>query len=254
MNLALGGGSPIETAYLVKALMKCPSRPKRVVVSFGPPVFMDAEVYWYRSVLFDFLTFQQMEEVRLRSQLLGDTSVYHHAKGPHHLNDLLENYYHRINLPSYYFPAMLNAGFVGRREKNLRVLEETLRDRGHRLFGNAASADWASPEARMQAFAPAPLLDHYFRRMLTVLRERSIPVYFASAPINEATDRKMRPAVRQEFARYLDRVGKKHANFKVLGPLLPALPAESFSDPEHLNKAGAAVWSDLVTSQLASLD
>ena len=71
MNLALGGGSPIETAYLVKHLLKCP-RARSASHFVSSTVFM-GEVDWTRSALCDFLL-PTMEDVRLTSQL-GDTSV-----------------------------------------------------------------------------------------------------------------------------------------------------------------------------------
>jgi hypothetical protein len=252
VNLGLGGASPIEGAYLVEDILKCPSRPKRVIVSYSPAIFINPEVYWTRSAAFGLLSFRQMEEVRLASQRLNDHAVYAQADGGFHLAGLFANYGRRLSLPSYYFPAMLNAGFVARKGRNDSMLEAVLDSRGHHFFGTASRTDWPSPdEPNIVRFQPSPLLHHYFERLISLLEDNGISVYFVGMPLNEVTAQAMRPGVRAEFAAYLDGVGKRHRNFRVLGEVLPVLPAEYFGDPDHLNPKGATMWSNLVAKRIA---
>lgn len=254
VNLALGGASPIESTYLVEGILKCPSRPRRAIISFSPAIFMQPEVYWTRSAAFGLLTFQQMEEVRLASQRLGDPTVYSQAQGGFHFYGLLANYWRRFSLPSYYFPAMLNAVFINRKERNDGVLDTVLRARGHYFFGTAARTDWPSPdEPKILKFKPSPLLDYYFDKLISLLHDNDISAYFVGMPLNEMTDRAMRPELREEFAAYLNQVEKRHRKFRVLGGALPVLPPEYFGDPDHLNPTGATMWSGLVAKRIAEV-
>jgi hypothetical protein len=245
VNLSLGGGTPIEFAYLVEQILKCPSLPKRVIVSFPPLHLMEVDAYWERSVLFGFLTFSQMEEVRRISRRLNDKLIYTGKS-----SDFVLNYSYSVSLPAYYFPAMVNGWFVARKEKNSMEMNAVLRSGGHRLFGTAPGSDWYGKEAWLGRFKPAPVLDYYFDKGIALLNKHGIPTYFVSMPLNDVTFRAMRADLHGDFANYLARYSERYGTFQVLGEVLSSLPGKYFGDPAHLNMAGAKMWSDLVANRV----
>jgi hypothetical protein len=251
-NLALGGSVPIEGYYLAERIVRCPELPKRVIVSFAPWHFIKAGVYWPRTALFGFLNREEMEEVRHVSRRLNDPVIY--SVGLTGGLDLIKNYSYSVSLPSYYFPAMVNALFVGRKKQNDAILETTLRNRGHHLFGQANGAAWPNnEETKLVAFKPSRLLEHYFDRMITLLGQRGIEVAFMSMPVNERTRAGINPTMLEAFRGFLTAKAERHSNFRAVGEFPPVLDAEYFGDPEHLNERGARMWSDYVKSKLDGL-
>jgi hypothetical protein len=249
-NLALGGGTPIESFYIAEKLLKCPTPPKRVVISFASVHFMLADVYWTRSAMFHFFTFDQMEEVRDRSRQLLDGNVYQQGT-VNSVVGLLKNASYSASFPSYYFPAMVNAGFIGRRERNDQVLRVVLNSRGHHLFGTAPRSDWPAYDAWQSQFTPSPLFDFYFDRTIALLSSNHINVYFVSMPINELTFKSIRQDLPIRLGQYLKGFEQRYPGFRIAGEVIPHLPTEYFGDPVHLNGPGAKLWSQLVARTLA---
>jgi hypothetical protein len=245
VNLSLGGGTPIEFAHQVEQIVRCPTLPKRVIVSFPPYHLMKVDSYWGRSALFGFLDFRQMEAVRETSQRLGDILIYSGKIG-----EFIANYSYAISFPSYYFPAMVNAWFVTRKKQNDIEFDMVLRSRGHHFFGTAPSSNGPSQEAWLGRFKPAPVLDHYLDKGIALLSKNNIPVYFVGMPLNEMTFQMMRPDLRAEFAKYVEQFARRYKNFQVVGDFLPSLPGKYFGDPVHLNPIGAQMWSELVAKRI----
>ena len=249
VNLALGAATPIESERIAERIAKCPTPPKRVLLSFQTPYMMIEQAYWERTALFHYLDFGQMEELRKLSLELQDTVVYSRRPFDSFL-EIFKNYSYSIGFPSYYFPAMINARFIGRREKNEEFLQATLRNRGQHFFGMADRTEWFSSEAELTKFKPTPVLDHYFDRMLATLRERGIKVYFVGAPLNQFTYDRLDHEAMGGFVSYLESKAAKDPNFRILGSPVYALANDYFGDVEHVNPRGSAVWSASVAELL----
>jgi hypothetical protein len=249
VNLAAGGASPIETKHMVKDILKCPNLPKRVILPFLPLYMTEEQVYWERTALFNYLTYDEMEEVRETVLRLDDHLVYSTNRFDSYL-EKIKNLSYSLSFPTYYFPAMVHAGFVGRKQRNEIELQKTLQGRGHHFFGMADETEWLAPEALMENFAPRPVLVNYYDRVLKMLRERGIKVYFVGAPLNEPSRKHLKPEVVEQFTKFIRDREARDPNFRALGDLLPSLPAKYFGDEEHLNAKGAAIWSASVAEML----
>jgi hypothetical protein len=249
VNLAVGGATPIESLRIAESIAKCPNPPKRVVFSFLPLYLMDEQVYWERTALFNYLDFGQMEELRRDSLRLSDSLVYPKDRFNSFL-DKFKNYGYSISFPTFYFPAMVNAGFVGRKERNELELQATLNSRGQHFFGMAERSDWLAPETLLDKFEPTPVLNYYFDRVLAVLAERGIKVYFVGAPFNETSYERLKPETSSTFIKYLKDIEASDPNFRMLGVPLFSMPNENFGDIEHVNPRGAAKWSASVAELL----
>ncbi len=251
VNLSVGGASPIETSRAVESILKCPTVPKRVLLSFSPAYLTDVQVYWERTAPFNYLNFDQLEEVRKASIQLNDPMLYS-TSSIHKVFDKIQNYSYWINFPSHYFPAMVNAGFITRKARNSFELDKTVLDRGHHFFGTEAESNWYSEEALASDFKPPRLVDFYFEKFISALDNRGIKIYFVGAPMNETTFQKMDPNFEKEFIMYIDNIRARHSNFEILGNPLPHLPNNNFGDSEHLNSRGAVTFSASVAKLLAN--
>jgi hypothetical protein len=55
-----------------------------------------------------------------------------------------------------------------------------------------------------------------------------------------------------DFQDYLSKLVAAHPNFHVLGPAMTELDDDFFGDSSHLNRRGAALFSDRVNAMLAA--
>jgi len=242
-NLAVGGGEAIEAYVAVRRALACPMPPLRVVISFDAAHFVHPDLFWDRSVRFGFLDHAELAELRAISERLGDVSVLDqkHADGlPRGLRALL----YTARFPGVYFNSLLKGGVLLRWWDNRAALRTGLASRGQYFFGTAAGSSVVAVDGHIARFAPLPVLDAYFDRMLALLAARHIATDFVAMPMNASTWRVVQPALRDGFAAYLAGYAARYPNFHVVGPLMPAWNDGWFGDEfAHLNPAGAALFS-----------
>ncbi|HUB43760.1 MAG TPA: hypothetical protein VMB73_02135 [Acetobacteraceae bacterium] len=242
-NLAVGGGMPVETYIVVKRALSCPVPPRRVVISLDAAHFALADLFWERSVSFGFVGPSDLAMLRRVARETGDESLTV-PKRPDGLPYWLRARLYAWGFPSLHFASLAKGGLILRLWRNRATLAQTLAARGQYFFGRDAGSSVVASEGHMTAFAPLPLLDRYFDRMLALLAARGIPVDFVAMPMNEATAHAVRPEVRAAFAAYLARYAARYANFHIIGPPMPAWPDRYFGDEfSHLNPEGAALFS-----------
>jgi len=244
VNVSFGGASPVETFYASQAILRCKSTPGRVILSISPGLFVESQYFWPRSVLFGFLSFGQLEEIRKASRSLGDTTFY----GPPKVGDweaMLDNRLHAALFPSYYTSYIINHLVVGRWRENRAARAQTLATNGQHGYG---MADGSSD---LRAFRPSTLLNSYLERLLDSYAARGTPVDFIAVPMNQSTYERMSPAVIEAFQAYLDKLAATHPNFHVVGRAVNPMDDAYFGDSTHLNARGAEVFSDRVKTLLA---
>jgi hypothetical protein len=242
-NLAVGGGESIEAYSVVRRALGCAEPPRRVIVSFDAGHFMRPDLLWERSVGFGFLQPAEVVELRRVSQRLGDFSIYG-MKRTDGLAPSLRAALYAIRFPSVYFGSLIHGGVLLRWWENCESLHRATAARGQYFFGTASGSDKVAVEGHLERFAALPVLDWYFDRMLALLGARGIEVDFVAMPMNEATARKVRPALRAGFAAYLASYAARYSNFHVIGDVMPHWPDRFFGDAySHLNPRGAALMS-----------
>ncbi len=252
-NLALGGASPIEMYFMAERALRCPNAPRRVILSFSPPLLIDdTNYYWPRTALFGFLSDAQMDAVRRTARAVGDTSLYP-APNVGDLDARLTDWLYAHHFPSYAVSSVVNARGFGRLAENHRFYDEVLRTRGHHLYGTNSGFDVPADEAFLTRFKPSPLTDVYMRRLIAALAARGAEVLYIPAPLNEATTSRMDPAVVRQISAYLDGLQARFANFRLIGPAVVSYPDKLFGDAHHLNAQGARLFSAGVAAELAAL-
>ncbi len=242
-NLAVGGGESIEAWSAVRRALACPQPPARVIVSFDAGHFMRPDLFWERSVGFGFLDPAEVTELRRASQQLGDASIYG-MKRADGLPPRLRAALYAVRFPSLYFASLMHGGVLLRWWENSDSLRRAIAARGQYFFGTAAGCNGVAVEGHLDHFALLPVLDWYFDRMLALLAARGIEVDFVAMPMNEATARAVRPALRDGFAAYLASYAARYPNFHIIGNVMPHWPDRLFGDAfSHLNPQGAALFS-----------
>ncbi len=242
-NLAVGGGEAIEAYVAVRRALACPDPPVRVVISFDAAHFVQPDLFWDRSVRFGFFDYADLRELRAVSERLDDVSVLDQKRAdglPRGIRALL----YAARFPGLYFNSLLKGGVLLRWSDNQAALRAGLAARGQYFFGTAPGSNVVAADGNLEAFTPLPVLGAYFDRMLALLAARHIATDFVAMPLNAATWRAVRPAVREGFASYLASYAARYPNFHIVGPLMPDWNDSWFGDEfAHLNPAGATLFS-----------
>ena len=242
-NLAVGGGEAIEAYAVLHRALACPILPRRVIVSFDAAHFIEPDLFWDRSVRFGAVDYAELQELRDVSERLGDTSLLDqkHADG---LPRGLRAWLYAVRFPGLYFNSLLRGGVLLRWWSNHAALRAGIAARGQYFFGTAAGSSVVARDGHLDRFVPLPVLDAYFDQMLALLAAHHIETDFVAMPLNAATSRAIRPALRDGFAAYLANYAARYPNLHIVGPLLPAWDDGWFGDEfAHLNPPGAALFS-----------
>jgi hypothetical protein len=250
-NLAFGGASPVETFYAAQSILKCDRSPRRVLLSISPALFTTSSYFWDRTVLFGFLTYDQLEEIRSKSRTFQETMFYQAPKFGD-WDAILENWLHSVSFPSYYTSYMVNHLILGRLKVNTAVKEETQASSGQHSYGLDDGSSDVADDAAIREFRPSPMFNYYLERLLEDYAKRGTRVDFVALPINRSTFDKMNPQVISDFHNYLYELTLAHQNFHILGPAIAELDDNFFGDSSHLNKRGAILFSDKVNAMLES--
>jgi hypothetical protein len=250
-NLALGGGEPIEAYVALRRALACPNPPRRVVISFSAGHFALPDLFWQRSVGYGFLSFTDLEQLRIISRRLHDGSVYAMSLDDG-LPPRLRAAFYAVRFPPLYFASLLHGGIFLRASENQAALDRATRSRGQYFFGTARGTSIVAVDGHLNAFRPLPVLDWYFDRMLALLAARGIEADFVATPMNQATWDSVRANVRAAFTAYLQHYAARYPNLHLIGPAMPHWPDRYFGDAfSHLNPEGAARFSRAFSAWLA---
>jgi hypothetical protein len=227
--------------------------PRAVLISFSPANLMRVDnlvhVFWGRSVPFGYFNLKELNEILHRSRGLNDRTLFG-PEAPADCDAFLKSFFYTIKFPSYYVPALLDAGFEDRSAGNQKMFDLVLSDRGHAYYGQAKGAAGPDAEVGLQSFAPQEIIDDYFNRTLALLDSHKIPAYFVAMPHNVASTQLYSPHMNEEFNRYINSYTSRYPRFHILGELFLSWPSDNFGDFAHLNAKGATLWSDQVAKLL----
>jgi hypothetical protein len=250
-NLAFSGSSPIEAYFAVKRALLCRNRPKVVVIAYSPGKYMADGDFWNISARVGILNFADMRGVRRESDALHSREIQDLRRGDH-LAPIVREALFALRFPPFYFNSLVNGYIFGRYFHNRESAHRILADRGHAFFGTDAGSDVVAGEASLPRFAASPVVGGYFEAAMAALAADGIPVVILSPPVNDATCRRMKPALRAELTRYLAETIAAYPGARIAGPVIPCWPDRLFGDAFHLNPAGASLYAPLVAGWLQS--
>ncbi len=112
-NLSFGAGTPIELYYVAKSILKCPNRPKAVILAFVPSSFATNSFYpelgrtffWERAIEYNVVSFSDSLEVLKYSRQFNDTLI----AGPKSLFDIdyrVKAFLFCLKFPPYLLPEV----------------------------------------------------------------------------------------------------------------------------------------------------
>lgn len=235
-SLTLGGATPIELRWLLRAYLENHPAPRRLVISITPGHLIHAEAFWERSVKFGLLSPAEVDELLDQERLLNDDVL------SETLAARWEASLYRWSLaPIYYGEYVASLGFL-RRGKNHAVLAQLERDRGRYHFGTASSALLPSEEAQWNSFLPSPLLEQQFDALLEDASSLPCDVAFVLAPISERTAEQLDPRFVRDFAEFLAARAQRFPAI-ALETEQPIYRNDAFGDPSHLGPEAAETFS-----------
>lgn len=246
-NISFGATTPVEMYFSVRRALRCPDPPARVVLTLDPMQFQNVSPFlWKNAARFGFLDFAELEAVRHEADALGDPAFARADTGDG-LGGLPRDLLYAAHFPPLYFAALLKSQGFGRYASNRARRAEVLAARGFVPYphpaGERPPEGYVAELAALDRFAPIALQDAYLRRTLDLLGAAGREVGLLTTPINQTTDRRLNPAVRAQFAAYLQDLAARGAHVHVLGAVLPPWPDRLFSDRNHLDPEGAAAYT-----------
>jgi hypothetical protein len=248
-NLAMGLVTPVELYFQTRHILDCPRPPKRVVLSISIQQLERANQFWGRNALFGLMTFDDLEAIRRQSRAMNDTTLFAKATIGD-IDAILNSWLITHRFPSFYFASLVNGAVVGRLSANHRQRELIVRSGGHFLYGTAPGSDDVSIDGVFPEFRVAPILDYYFKQMISLFASRGVEITFLAVPVNDATYRTISEKLEREFAGYMSSLQQQQPNFHVVGEPLRHWDNKWFGDANHLNAAGAERFSAEVAKYL----
>jgi len=256
VNLGLEMSSPIEAFRFTQLMLSSPHPPRAILVLYGPwrlnssdRSFFDDPTYQF---FFDDAVSAGLYDRPMLDGLVSRARALHEplpgAKSPGDIDFRLTYGLKLLRFPSFYFPSLLQAVSNHRQKSNLRVYDEIRASAGHvpgPVNHGAQNPIYLGPHFRL-----SPVLDAYFSDMLSLLRQRDIPVFYLGEPVSDVTAAILPAGFRIEYVNFIENYKAKYPNFHPLGDPLPQLSWHEFGDPRHLSPEGAIRFSDHVAQLL----
>jgi len=222
INLALGGGTPVEAFLILQRLVNDSTHIKKLLISFAPGHFENHEAFLGRAILFGFYTIDEYEEI-------AKYTVHNRLFG----NDTDKVRSCNLRLPMCYTSYIKYLFLPGRYEKNINFYNETLLSHGWHLFGT--DTPMAKPvDVKSTNFQPDPALDSYFDKLINLAKDKNIKLFYYLAPLERSSYKLIRSSYRNEFLSYIKRKAPDMEFFDG-GPV----SSDLIGDGSHVNLRGA---------------
>lgn len=233
VNLAVGGGTPIESYYLLKRLVDKGVAIPSMVISFTPTHLTGYNSFHSRTLPFDVLKASELDDL---VAFADGMPIF--GKRPWELLTC------RWQLPACFKPYYRYLVRPGRIQKNHAFEQVTLDQKGWHLFGVDTPANMPE-EAALTQFKPEPLVDRYLVRLLELAKTHHIKVTFFVPPLAEKAYWRIDPGYRQGFVAYLKtRLGD--SAYLDAGPV----PLSYMGDGSHVSDQGAAFATEILNDKV----
>jgi hypothetical protein len=240
-NLTLGAVSPVETYFFIRAALRCPQPPRRVVLSFSVPSFTAVNEYlWENAVRYGYLSYTDLREISRAAHDLGDPSI-DQVRTRLGLVGNIRNALYAIRFPPLYFNSLMQGELFRRYDLNRSIHDRILRAQGHVTYqGHAEQV--ADPDAAHD-FKAAPIQTYYFDKILALLHQRHVRTIFVAMPVSQSSRELMPSGSAERFTAYLHTFADRDPNFQVVDPVVFAWPDRLYVDGIHFDAEGASLFS-----------
>lgn len=234
-NLAVGGGTTIEMYYSLRRYLKYHPKPEKVIMAFAAAHYIGEGGFTSRDLYFHFLPlWEQLEAQYVGYRQKGWRKVqWFRAK-------IIDTLKYDLLFPQKYSAACINSRFR-RGEFNRAQYQQNAANKGHQYFGRAESTPDCNGDAGMN-FIPDGRGDFYLRKIISLCKERGIPLFIEQLPVNEASYQHFSET--DFYPKYRSYLSNLSGETGV--PVeceVPCYPPECFGDASHVNWRGAERFS-----------
>ncbi len=238
-NFGLSGATPIEAYFLLKRYLASGKKTERVYLMFGMTHFQLADSLQEYTLAYGILTLE--EELTL----LNDIRIYGSPEkgNPHWMETWANSALTLLGVDSQTSIQVRKRLFTSSHEYISEKLETMKRTKGQHHF----------VDETLDRFQPAPLVDyhhlnlnplisHYLRQTLDLLRESGIETIVDFVPNNSVSWLKFSPGFHQEWQDFRQTLKRDYPEI-TLGDI-SHYPPEMYGDHSHMNAAGAEKFSE----------
>ena len=230
-NLSLGGGTPVEGYFTLLKYLKRNKLPEKIVISYTAGHLSGGNLYWPKTVPFEFLAdneYQEIERLALQLNELPITAS----------NQEFGDY----KFPNKYRSQFRNGISERRWSKNKKILEECELSKGHHFFGTSSGSNRLNRLNRLNyeatssktEFNESKLQGYYLNKLLELARTNNIELYFYIMPFNQSSFEKANKPYLKSYTNYILNLSVKYKMTLCNVPFF--MKNEYFGDPSHLFK------------------
>lgn len=253
INLAVGGGTAIESYYLLKKFLR-KNTPEKIIISISPIHLESNKVFFERTLKFEILSKEEIQEVLGISKNLNEKFFLYEPNKKRQYKSALDFYKIQLksNLISYNFFSFYRNNLKAyisnpfrRPILNYSIYKEIKTRDGNYQFGLAESSSGLNVEVEREKFVPSMVLDYYLKKILEIGLEKKIRVYVINTPFNEASYKKVDSNYINAYNNYFKNIKNKYINVVWLNEIF-FYKNDCFGDPSHLNENGSEKFSKYV--------
>lgn len=249
VNLSLIGSGPIESYALLRKVMSCPNRPRKIILSFSSHHYLDVDLFfWHVIVRSGILHLADVADLVLESKRLQDWTAFHSVGLAHSLIVGLPR-------PETAIETLLDGRALSTKDFNQSEEERIVAARGYIAPPNARNDDRhqavkgvdriGDPDIKSgRSELVPPILNSYIERSLKLLEEAGVQVYFLAMPMDQQQQGAFNHKADLIVDKYLYYLkSQRNFRFDVLNSQQSYWPSRFFGDRHnHLNLEGARLF------------
>lgn len=233
-NIGIGGATAIEDYYAADDYIKHHGAPANAIIIIGPFHLCRID-NWSPTLFNNYLSATELTEVYGNALRLHETAICN--KG--WFTDSLS---YKLRLPNKYLETEYEAGFIKRYQANVSKFDSVRNDLGWCEYGSDNGCDGLDYETHIEGFNVLPIEDLYLRKLLDLLTENNVNIVYAQCPINRASADELSPGFTSGYTEYMNELKSDYPGGMFITSL-PVYENRYFGDINHLNKAGASVYT-----------
>ncbi len=252
-SYAFTGHTPIEGYFFAKKLLACPNKPAGVILAYSPKELSDLQWFWSVAVPSGILDMDELSEITDTARKLGDHEIYRQQFGTE-LPPLAKNWTYLHHLPVYDFPTFMALKYklnLNIYNQNAAIYRQEMDENGFVIFpGNNVCIKGLSPESEAPRLKTNKVIDFYYRKLIDMLEAQHIKTIIAPIPYSTKSYDLIAPAFKSDLLEYQRSVIRGKQYVSLHKDLFTEVDNCLFADDLHVNRQGAAAFSELMKQDL----
>ena len=245
-SFASGGSTPIEMFYVWKKYNLHNPAPDTVFISVSPRFLIECFSFWPFAVKSGFFNLSEINEI---------TEQYHKNSNDTVLGSFPKCKFllYKLNWPTYYQNDLRKNYLIKAKAKNNAMLNDMKQRNGGRFHeGLKKTCSKLNKETGYKKFSPSPLLDFYFKKILSSIETQNTQLIFLFMPMNESSHQALYPKFIEEYEKYMFNVQKQFPEFRITHHIY-SYPDSLFGDESHLNERGKVIFTDSLIAKFKNV-